>query len=328
MMTLDKNSKDPVSKGKRAIFALLALGFTLISTWNGFNFYRVIFGLSMAVLISSVFEITRFACLFRFMNTGKNVGFLSIVLYIIVASVCAFASINSFTQEIIHRNRIRESEQRNQIHIIKKAYLEREKERFNTLDRDIRYLENKVAKYPDRDYWKRRLSQIKTNRDAFVKERDSFININPENPEQWISEKSALLGLKLEKPSGESEEMTSVIQALRELWGFEKITAQKIMGIVVTLTVELSILLLAFLASVKVRSWSVTKKITNRKELLKILHNNFEEKHVKKFLSLSRDHLSRKGKLPPMRKLSMNLRPIRIFLQDSDNEKLKELFRK
>ena len=63
------------------------------------------------------------------------------------------------------------------------------------------------------------------NRDKLITQRDEFLNTIPENPEQWIKAKSAILGLELENPSRDSEDMISVTQALKELWGLEKATA-------------------------------------------------------------------------------------------------------
>lgn len=314
------------SKRYQVIFALLAIGFTFISGWNGFNFYRIMFGFSMACLIVIVFEIARIASLFRFVQKGRRVGFLSILIYFIVASMCTFAGINSFTSEIINRSWDIDENVEAQIHRIKQAYSEKIQEKMSTLNRDITYIENKLAKYHESDYLKRRLSQMKSNRDRMITERDEFLNNNPEDPERWIESKSALLGLELEKVSKGSREMRSVIQALKELWGLDKITAQKIMGILVTITVELSILLLAFLSVVKDRSNTWPARITEKKELMKILNSKFEERQVKKFLSLSSGHFNRTGKLLPMRKLSTNLRPIRILLQEYDLESLKNLF--
>ncbi len=101
---------------------LLAAGFTLISAYNGFTFYKVLFGLSMAVLITVTFEITRLACLFSFVRTGKKIGTLAAATYMIGASVCAFAAINSFTYDVILRDRASQGQYREQIHMIKKAH--------------------------------------------------------------------------------------------------------------------------------------------------------------------------------------------------------------
>jgi xanthine dehydrogenase iron-sulfur cluster and FAD-binding subunit A len=244
--------------------------------------------------------------------------------------------------------------------MIKKAYSQKIDEKITTLERDITYIEKMMAKYHGRLYWERRLSQTMMNRDKLITQRDEFLNLTPENPEQWIRAKSAMLGLELDNPSRDSEDMISVTQALKELWGLEKATAQKIMGIVVTITVELSILLLSFLANTGKRSRnvidvtksrelsrrsrgvirgkknhgspgsqeSVTKKITTRDELLDMVTQDIDEITLEKFVTANRIHFEQTGELLPMRKLSMNLRPVRKIFEGFDRESLEKLFEK
>ncbi len=198
------------------------------------------------------------------------------------------------------------------------------------------------------------------NRDKLVTQRDEFLNTIPENPEQWIKANSAMLGLELDNPSRDSEDMISVTQALKELWGLEKATAQMIMGIVVTITVELSILLLSFIANAGKKSRSVTdmtksrepsrisrdvtkgkknhggpesqgnvtKKITTREDLLNSVTPEIDEITLEKFVAANREHFEKTGELLPMRKLSMNLRPVRKIFEGFDRESLEKLFEK
>lgn len=334
----EKLEKPWKSKAQKAIFTLLAAGFTLISAWNGLTFYKVLFGMSMAILISATFEIARFACLFRSMNKSKGIGVLTILTYIIVASVCAFASINSFTYEVIKRDRASQGQYRQQIQQIKQTYSKKIEEQMTTLDKDVAYIEKMVAKYPNSGYWKRRLERSVENRGKLVTRRDTFLATHPENPGQWVTAKSAMLDLKLEKPSSESEDMISVTQALKELWGLDKATAQKIMGIVVTLTVELSIILLSFLshvtrpkekpqsvAGVAENHGSVAKKATAKK--IQTTHG-IDALTKAKFVAANKQHFEQTGELLPMRKLAKSLRPVRKIFETFDKESLEKLFEK
>jgi hypothetical protein len=359
-MSKEKIIKLGISRLSRVTLTLLAAGFTLISAYNGFTFYKVLFGFSMAVLITVTFEVTRLACLFSFVRAGKKIGLLGILTYIVVACVCTFSAINSFTYEIIKRDRASQGQYREQIHLIKQAYSRKIEEKITALDRDVTYIEKMMAKYHGRLYWKRRLSQTVMNRDKLITKRDEFLNTIPENPEQWIKAKSAMLGLELDNPSRDSEDMISVTQALKELWGLEKATAQKIMGIVVTITVELSILLLSFLANAGKKSrgvvdvtksrepsrisrgvtedrknhgspgsqGNVTKKITTREDLLNSVTPDIDEITLEKFVTANREHFEKSGELLPMRKLSMNLRPVRKIFEGFDRESLEKLFEK
>jgi hypothetical protein len=310
------------------VFTLIAFCLTIISAYNGFKFYNTLFGLFMAVMVSATFEVSRFACLFRYRNSQKRVGVLTLILYTITAIVCAFASINSFTAEVVRRNRLNEKEVQAKIYEIKKAYSEKAIEKITSLNKNIKYLENQVAKYPESNYWKRRLAQYVLNLDKEIAERDRFLQTNPDNPEQWLRAQAPLLGLEIKTLSLESEAMTSVKHALNEVWGLSNVTTQKLIGTVVTVTVELCILLFVILATERRKSESLLKRITEKRNLPETLRFNFGESQVKRFLSISRKHFERTGELPPMRRLNTTLRPILEYLKDIDRESLQGIFQK
>ena len=310
----------------RMVFALIAFGFTLISAWNGFNFYRVLFGLAIAVLISATFEIARFTCLFRYIHTGAKMSMLTIIFYVITASVCAFASINAFTAEVIKQNRVNAKEFQEQIYSIKQAYLKETASSLNTLNKDIRYLENNAAKYPKSGYWKRRLAQVEENRGELLKDRDQFLNQNPEDMEQWIRVESARLGVEIEETTEKSEEIIAVRQALEELWSLDEITAQKIMGIIVTIVVEISILLLAILATKGKQANPAEQSPDKKEDFLLRANTIFGEKLVYRFLAACRRTFKRSGKLPAVNRLNKELRAVRLYFDEFDEKSLQELF--
>jgi hypothetical protein len=312
----------------RVLFTGLALGFTLISVYSQFKFYRILFSLQMAVLISSVFEITRVACLFKFQNTrgGKTTGILTVVIYTVVASVCAFGSINSFTAEIIQKSRNNDTEIQAQVHKIKQEYSRKIEGKLAEIEKEIRHIDDKMAKYPGRLYWERKLSQAVTRRDRLITERDGFLNHEPENPRIWIKAKSAMLGMKMERISRDSNDMSSVTQALGMLWGLEKEKTQVIMGIVITLTVECAILLLAYLGRAERKSRGVTEKTTDKESVTKSVTSAIDEKLFQKFIEANREYFENTGELLPMRKISVNLRPVRKAVEGMDKTGLKRLF--
>lgn len=357
-MSKEITMKPGISRASRAVLALLAAGFTLISAYNGFNFYKVLFGLSMSILITATFEVARLSCLFSFMRKGKKIGALGVATYIVVASVCAFAAINSFTYEVILRDRAGCDQYRDQIHKIKQEYSRNVAEMITNVAKDITYAERMAAKYNKSGYWKRRLSQIVAKRDRLVAQRNAFLKDEPENPEQWIKANSALLGMELEGKSSNSEEMISVTKALKELWGLNKSTAQKLMGIVVTATVELSILLLSFLAGVADKQQEVAKKskeITDVAEVASVAAGkekprnvaegsnemkemttkkketatpNIDEESLEEFVVAHKEYFQRTGKLPPLRILSRKQREVRKVLEAFSHDDLKKLFGK
>ena len=319
----------------RVVFTGLALGFTLISIYSQFKFYRILFSFQMALLISSVFEITRVACLFKFHNARgeKTAVILTVMIYTVVASVCAFGSINSFTADIIQKNRNNDSEIQAQVQRIKQEYSQNIEIKLAEIDREIKYIEDKMAKYHGRLYWERKLSQAVTRRDGLITERDRFLNQEPENPVKWIKTKSAMLGMKVEQISHGNGDIFSVTQTLEMLWGLGKEKTQVILGIVITLTVECAILLLFYLGRAERNRKGATEKpktvtgsITKRDDEISSVTHDIDEEVLKKFIEANRKHYENTGDLLPLRKLGINLRPIRKAVEGMDENALKKLF--
>jgi Ni/Co efflux regulator RcnB len=346
MKKSNPNENSGVSKVRQVLFTFLAFGFTLISLWNGFTFHRVLFGLFMAILISSVFEIARIACLYNIMSS-KRVGMLSVFTYIIVASVCACAAVSSFTYEVIKRDQQNKEYHIRQIRDIKKAYSRKIEKELSVIKRDIQKAEHELAKRPWSGYWKRSHAQAITNRDHLITQRDKFLGTEPSNPEHWINSKAPLLGIKREEPKRDTKDLRAVTTALKELWGLDRSAAKKIAGIVITITVELSIIILAFLGSANAesgkrdnrdkrgkrdrssdrdKSKNVTKKSTGKKKSLESVMSDIEGEVIEKFLEANRTHFEKTGKLLPLRKLSPVLRPVRKAFENLNKEDLEKYF--
>lgn len=322
-MKKEKEEKPWISKASRAALTIIAAGFTLISAWNGFTFYRVLFGMSMATLTTVTYEAARMTCLFSFIRKGKSIGLLAIITYVGVASVCAFASINSFCYEVILRERESRDLYRGQVHKIKQEYSRSVAEKITDIDKEITKAERVLSSYPESATWKRRFVTDKVKRDQFVLERDRFLKEEPEDPEQWVRKNSALLGIELEAKSRENEKMISVKKALQELWGLDEGTAQKIMGIVITVTVELSILLISILAGVADNTRTVVNVVKMSKATSSIDDNLME-----KFVAANREHFKKTGQLIPMRKLSRKFREVRKILDAMERKDLEKMFNK
>ena len=141
-----------------------------------------------------------------------------------------------------------------------------------------------------------------------------------------------MLGLEIKESSQQGEDIISVKSALKELWGLNEITTEKMIGIIVTMAVELSIFLLAFLAAggnrqSEKKTEIVMERSQGRGDLLGSLISEFGEELVGKFLLCSRDYFAKAGKLLPMKNVAKNLRPVKLFLKDLERGRLEELFR-
>jgi hypothetical protein len=309
-----------------AIFTGLAIGFTMISVYSQFKFYKILFGLVTAVLISAVLEITRIASLFKFLHTKstKTAATITMGAYILTAGVSAWGAINSFTTEVIQKEMENRFEETEQMHLIKTAYSRKIAGKLAEIKREISRLQTATAKYPKSKYWQNRMSQQVTARHDLITRREAFLNeqLKSEDTEKWIQANAAKLGLKIERPSRAKKSLKSVALALKELWGIEAGTAKKIIGIVITLTVEAGILILAFLGVAERK----TERVTDVTGVTEKVTPQFDDEHVAKFIEASREHFKETGELLPMRKLTSNLRPIRKFFEGLDQEEQKNYF--
>lgn len=313
-------------RSHKITFSVLAIGFTLLSAWNGMDFYRMMFGMYLSITITSVFETSRLVCLFRMVRSGKLKELLSVPLYVVIALVCAFASINSFNARIIQQNMVEEKELDAQVQEIKKAFAAQIKEELAPVSRDITWSENQISKAQQNDYWKRRREQFLTNRDEIIRSRDLFLGEDPEDKERWIKANSARLGIDTKALTQETDEIRSVRLALKDMWGLTKLTSQKLVGVIVTFVIELSIILMAFLSDRDPRH--AGRKINRAAKRKTISKARSPEDRIEKFVANYRDYFRNNGTLPPLRKISPSLRPIRRQIENLEREELRKLFEK
>lgn len=329
-----KKQKAPTKTEKhhlsKTVFTALAIGFSLISVLSQYKFYQILFGVSTAVLVSGVLETTRLASLFKYLHTinTKIAGSLTLVAYILTAGISAWGAINSFTTEVIQKERLNRFENAEQIHLIKTAFSKKIDGKLAAVEKEISRLQTATAKYPKSKYWNNRMSQQVTTRHKLITQQEKFLNGQPKRGETeiWIQANAAKLGLRMGRASRENEAFESVTEALKELWGIGAGTAKKIIGIVITLTVEAGILILAFLGVSERKNETVTDVGTVTDSVTNPVTTHPDEEQMTKFIEANRAHFEATGELLPMRKLTVNLRPVRKAFENFDQEELEKYF--
>jgi hypothetical protein len=335
-----------ISGLSRAVLSLLVIGFSLIAIINVCKFMVVLFGLSMGILISSTIEVTRLSCLFIFVRKGKGIKMLAVVTYIVVALVSSWCNVNAFTYEVIKREVAGRDHYRPQVHKVKQEYCREVAEKVTGVAKEIKQIEKVLSSYPKSATWKRRLATAVTRRDSLVAKRNAFLKEEPENPEQWIRVNSALLGIELPVKSPESADMAAVTKTLKGLWGLDKAQAQQLMGIIITALVELSILLISFIAGAVDRSSDIdmadvvqkrrqatephkTKKVAEPDTGgCKSATPDIDEKSLDRFVTAYKQYWKQTGELPQTKKLSRKFREVRKALAGMSREELDKIFEK
>lgn len=331
-----------ISVASRLLLSLLVIGFSLISIINVCKFMIVLFGLSMGILISSTIEVTRLSCLFIFVRKGKGIKALAVVTYLVVAAVSSWCNINAFTYEVIKKEVAGHDHYRPQVHKIKQEYCRKVAEKVTGVANDIKRIEKILSSYPNSATWKRRLATAVARRDSLVAKRDAFLKEEPENPEQWIRANSALLEIQLPDKFRDSEDMDAVTKTLKGLWGLEKAQAQQLMGIIITGLVELSILLISFIAGAVDRSKEVVQVAKKPGVAIgppnpiqatepatgggKEATSEINEETLEKFVAAYREYWKENDELPQAKRLSRKFRKVRKALAGLPGEELKKLF--
>ncbi len=330
------------SRATRAVLSLLVVGFSMISIINVCKFMIVLFGISISIMLSFTLEVTRLSCLYILVRKGKGIKALAIVTYLLVACVSSWCNVNAFTYEVIKREVAGLDHYRPHVHKIKKEYCRKVAEKVAGVAKEIAKIERTLSSYPTSSTWKRRLATAMARRSHLVADRESFLKEEPENVEQWIRTNSALLGVELQDKSSESEDMDAVAKTLKGLWGLNRAQAQQLMGVVSTVLVEFSILLISFIAGavdrLEVMAGVAQKSgvatgppnpnrmaepaTGGKKEATPEINNDT----LVRFMASYKEYWKETGELPQAKRLSRKFRQIRKFLAGLPREELKKMF--
>ena len=205
----------------------------------------------MACVISGIFETLRLATLY---SISKFDGFyrgLSLVLYTMTAFVCFSAGAISFNSNVIERSNTRHIEiaksQSNDIFLIKNEFSKRIDEKIEKVKKHKRNLELTLERFPNSSTTQRNISKYEQDLVEFENERIEFFrSIENGSTDTWISDQKAKLGLAQISDVYNSE-MSPISKAAFELYGIDDIKLQKYTGVILTFSIEMSIIILAIL---------------------------------------------------------------------------------
>ncbi len=307
-----------MNKRKQNFIFVAVLGLTLVSVLAGFELYNGMFNLVTAILCSVIFETIRVGCLWSLAVDRWTTRIVAVPVYVLVTLTCAFASVTSFHAKIVasHDAAMRplKQEHSRRIDLIKRAYAKEAEIKLAELDGKIDICRQNLAKDPSQTYWKNRLDQRMTDRGTVVAARDSLLHAAPvENAEVWINAHAAILGLELKPVSSIVRGSLATTRAVTELWGISELTAKKIVSVIIVVTTECGILLLALLAGSGMEPY----RTPNGKRLFKRLKAQFDHDEIKSFLEKCRAAIEETGKLPLTRQLSKKQRELHKIMSRS-----------
>lgn len=243
-----------MKKYLKYLFGLFSFGLTLISMQSGFYFYKILFGLSTAILATGVFEILRLATLlYLSLNLETRKKVVAAILYVMVAFVCAFAASSSFHARIIesHQRDLLPytTEMEGRAAIIQQKYAQMYADKLAAIEEKIEICRKKTILEPTVPYWPNRLAQVLEDRHALIMERDSLISSAHEGDiGEWVTRHAAVTGVSFEALPLSRYGAAAITEAVHELWDIGELSVKKLMALAIVLAIEIGIILLAIFA--------------------------------------------------------------------------------
>lgn len=257
-----------MKKYLKYLFGLFSFGLTLISMQSGFFFYKILFGISTAILATGVFEILRLATLlYLSLNLETKKKVVAGILYLMVAFICAFAASSSFHARII------ESYQRDLLpyttvmegraSVIQQKYAEIYAQKLSDIEEKIDICRKKTILEPNSTYWPNRLAQVLEDRHAVITERDSLISSVPDEDKigDWVERHAAITGVSFEALPLSRLGAAAITEAVHELWDIGELSVKKLMALAIVLAIEIGIILLAVFARFYAKEASEEKEL-------------------------------------------------------------------
>lgn len=245
-----------MKKYLKYLFGLFSFGLTLISMQSGFYFYKILFGVSTAILATGVFEILRLATLlYLSLNLETQKKAVAGVLYVLVALICAFAATSSFHARIIESYQ-RDllpytTEMKGRAGVIQQKYAQIYAEKIVAVEEKIDICKKRTILEPSSTYWPNRLAQVLEERHAIIAERDSLISsVSEDNLGEWVSRHAAITGVSFEALPLSRLGAAAITEAVHELWNIGELSVKKLMAMAIVLAIEIGIILLAIFARI------------------------------------------------------------------------------
>ena len=307
---------------------LLTLALTSLSVKAQFNFWKVLFGIETAVTASFVFELLRILSLFNVIRRVRGKKVIGMMIYLPLAMFCGIIAIISWHSEIIEIN-MKETELNNiqyqkKIELIKTEYAQKVNENIYRIDKDIYYVDSRIAGNSNSVYWVNRKLQLENSKIELINEMDLFLSQEPENPQIWIEKNSAILNLEVDPSIQKSNSYNSLEISILNIFHLTPEKARKLVAIVFVIFVEIGILFLAFMTE---NDKSDNGMTIYQKAIIPLesMHNPDD---IKFLLLKCSETIRTRGLLSKSSEVTAKLRPIRkdILKMNLNKQQMYELF--
>lgn len=316
-------------KLRNILFICLTIALTLLSLKAQYKFWKELFGIETAIIASSVFELLRLTSLYMLLKYSGKKRLTGLILYFVIALFCGSVAVTSWHAEILathaEQEAVRMKKINKKIDVVKKAYAGQANVKISKLDKDLYYIDSRIARNPHSTYWKKRKKQILIMKDNLIEMREEFLSVIPDNPGLWLRKNAAILDVEIDFSDDQDIEINSLDKSLMNTWGMAPEAARKLVSIVFVIAIEIGIILLATMTESRHIN---DRKKTKSNSLVIFLKKNFKDDDIKMFINRCRDIYDRKGELPKSYELTMKLRPIRKAIKDANyqDKDIKKIF--
>ncbi|OVE78516.1 hypothetical protein BVY01_05255 [bacterium I07] len=316
---ITRQRKKLVRKKLRTIgLVLLTLSLTAISLKAQYIFWRELFGVETGLLAASVFEVIRISALYLMIRYKgvKRITFSALYLVIsLFFGAIGFAHWHSELLMIDHQEEVlKHQEYAGEIDIVKKAYATKQNEQIKSLEGEIKYIDNLLAKNPGSAYWARRRDQYVSLRDEKIKERDTFLAEKVEDFEGWLEAKKALVDVELDQVTVEQSRYQAIQESVMSIFGLSTQRVRKILALSFVVFIEISIVLLTFISGEgRVLDPSEMKK----ESVLTYLMQYYSPEDIEQFALKSGGLYLSKCEIPLASEITPRLRPLRQMILEN-----------
>ena len=239
---------------------LLTFGLMFLNVKGQFRLWYTLFDPTTAVLALLVFLMLRLVAIYLLLKFGEARRSLCMTFYLTIAVFSGLTATPGWQAKMmdseVKKTAVRQEWIDKSMTAIKRAYAAKIEETIKMYDKDIYWIDSKLAwNYSNyyTTYYKTRKKQIVRDRKVAIEKRDAFLAEVPEDAEAWIEKHAVILGVVIE-PMPECEvELSGMGKVVTSLRSMDIMDARKTVAIIYVIVIELGIFSLALIIGRKLK---------------------------------------------------------------------------
>ena len=242
---------------------LMIFGLIYLNAKAQLQLWHTTFDPATAVLALFVFLMLRLVAMYLLIKFGETRRNLCMTFYLTIAIFSGLTATPGWQTRMmdseVKKTAVRQEWIDESMTAIKRAYAAKIEEKIKMYDKDIYWIDSKLAwNYSNyyTTYYKTRKKQIVRDRKVAIEKRDVFLAEKPEDAETWIEKHAVILGVTIQPmPEGEVE-LSAIEKIVTSLRSMDIMDARKTVAVIYVIVIELGIFSLALIIGRKVREYN------------------------------------------------------------------------